>query len=107
LALELGIPFIPIRKKGKLPGEVLEERYDLEYGSAVIEVQRGALKNGDKVLVHDDVLATGGTALAAAHLVHKSGAVVEGFNFIIMLGLLGGDEKLNALNCNIYNLAVS
>ena len=107
LALELGIPFIPIRKKGKLPGEVLEERYDLEYGSAAIEVQRGALKNGDKVLVHDDVLATGGTALAAAHLVRKSGAVVEGFNFIIMLGFLGGDEKLNALNCNIYNLAIS
>ncbi len=90
-----------------MPGEVLEERYDLEYGSAVIEVQRGALKNGDKVLVHDDVLATGGTALAAAHLVRKSGAVVEGFNFIIMLGFLGGDEKLNALNYNIYNLAIS
>lgn len=107
LALELGIPFIPIRKKGKLPGEVIEERYDLEYGSAVIEVQRGALKNGDKVLVHDDVLATGGTALAAANLVNKSGAVVGGFNFIIMLGFLGGDEKLNPLNVNIYNLAVS
>jgi len=107
LALELGIPFIPIRKKGKLPGEVIEETYNLEYGSEVIEIQIDAIKIGDRVLVHDDVLATGGTALAAANLVNKSGAHIQGFNFIIMLGFLGGDKKLNPLSGNIYNLAVS
>ncbi|MFK7756880.1 MAG: adenine phosphoribosyltransferase [Flavobacteriales bacterium] len=107
LALELNIPFIPIRKKGKLPGDVLEQAYDLEYGKAIIEVQRDTIESGMNVLVHDDVLATGGTANAAAQLVHKCGGHVHGFNFIIELAFLNGGENLKSTSSNIYNLAVA
>jgi len=105
IALKLGLPFLPIRKKGKLPGETYSEKYDLEYGSAEIEIQKGILKPGDKVLIHDDVLATGGTASAAAKLVEKCGAKVEGFDFIMSIDFLNGEQKLKPACPNIYNLA--
>ncbi len=107
LALELGLPFIPVRKKGKLPGDVLEQSYDLEYGKAIIELQRDTLEAGMNVLIHDDVLATGGTARAAAELVNKCGACVSGFNFIIELAFLRGEENLKSSSSNIYNLATA
>ncbi len=107
LAMKLNVPFIPVRKKGKLPGEVLSTSYDLEYGSAEVEIQKDMIHSGDRVLVHDDVLATGGTAMAAAELVKKSGGEVIGFNFLIALSFLKGEEKLNAVSSNIYNLAAT
>ncbi len=107
LALQLGIPFVPIRKKGKLPGELIEQSYDLEYGQATIEVQKGAISKNSRVLIHDDLLATGGTALAAAELVRKSEAEIVGFNFIIGLEFLNGEEKLRHASPNIYNLALA
>lgn len=94
LQREMGLPFVPVRKKGKLPGETVSVKYDLEYGSAELELQRGMLKPGVRVLVVDDLLATGGTAAAAAHLIEKVGCAVAGFSFVIELPL-GGREKLN------------
>lgn len=81
----LGIPFVMLRKKGKLPGDTHEYSYDLEYGSASVEIQKDALKAGQKVAIVDDLLATGGTALAAIALVEKLGAVVHSCNFVISL----------------------
>jgi adenine phosphoribosyltransferase len=107
LAMKLGIPFVPIRKKGKLPGDVHQIEYQLEYGTAIIELQKEVIKPNSKVLIHDDVLATGGTALAAAELVKACGAEVHSFNFIIELSFLNGQEKLNEVNKNTYNLAIS
>ncbi len=107
LAMKLGIPFVPIRKKGKLPGDVYQQEYSLEYGSAIIEVQKGVIKPNDKVLIHDDVLATGGTALAAAELVKACKAEVHSFNFIIELSFLNGQERLSHIRKETYNLAVS
>jgi len=107
LALNLGIPFIPIRKKGKLPGDVLQNEYDLEYGTSTIELQKGVMQPNDKGLIHDDVLATGGTALAAAELVKACSAEIHSFNFIIELSFLKGQERLNEIGKNTYNLAVS
>jgi adenine phosphoribosyltransferase len=86
--------FVPVRKKGKLPAETLEESYDLEYGSATIEVHRDAFAPGDRVLIVDDVLATGGTAKAAAELVERAGAEVIGIAVLMELGFLKGRERL-------------
>lgn len=94
LALRLNIPFVMLRKKGKLPRSTFSQSYALEYGNATIEVHKDALKKGDKVLIHDDVLATGGTAEAAALLIQQAGAVPAGFNFIAELTFLNGREKL-------------
>ncbi len=94
LALRLNIPFVMLRKKGKLPRGTFSQSYALEYGNATIEVHKDALKKGDKVLIHDDVLATGGTAEAAALLIQQAGAVAAGFNFIAELTFLNGREKL-------------
>ena len=104
LAMRLGVPFILIRKQGKLPYKKISHSYDLEYGSAVIEIHSDAVKSGQKVLIHDDLLATGGSADAAAELIHKCGGIVYGFNFIVELSFLNGKQKLKNHSSNIDNL---
>jgi adenine phosphoribosyltransferase len=99
--MRLGLPFILIRKKGKLPYEKISHDYDLEYGSATIEMHTDAVGNKQKVLIHDDLLATGGSAEAAAHLIEKSGGQVAGFNFLVALDFLNGDKKLKNFSDNI------
>ena len=94
LAVELGCAFIPVRKEGKLPYQTLKQDYALEYGRATLEMHTDAVKPGWKVLVHDDVLATGGTAAATAQLIKRAGGDVAGFSFIINLSFLLGEEKL-------------
>ena len=94
LAYRLGIGFVPIRKKGKLPYKTFEASYDLEYGSAVIEIHQDALTSDDKVVIVDDLLATGGTAAAAISLVKEFEAEIVGFDFVIELLDLNGREKL-------------
>jgi adenine phosphoribosyltransferase len=94
LSMRLGIPFIMVRKKGKLPRECHRVSYDLEYGSSTIEMHKDALKPGSRVLIHDDVLATGGTAEAAAKLVQQAGAEVAMFQFIVELTFLKGMERM-------------
>ena len=94
LAMRLGIPFVLIRKEGKLPYDKIKHAYELEYGSAVIEMHTDAVKDGQRILIHDDLLATGGSAAAAATLIEKSGAVVAGFDFLVALSFLDGEQKL-------------
>ena len=105
LAMELGAGFVLLRKKGKLPGPNLNVSYDLEYGSAELEIPVGALVEGDVVLLHDDLLATGGTAAAAAGLCLRSGARLAGFAFMVHLTELRGDDKLRHFSQNIHALA--
>ena len=104
LANKLGIPFIPIRKSGKLPCKTIKYKYDLEYGSSEIEIHKDDLKKDWNVLIHDDLLATGGTACAAAELISLSGAKVAGFTFIVSLDFLNPNEKLSKYSSNIFNL---
>ena len=94
LAHELNCSFIPFRKAGKLPYSTRRQRYELEYGSAEIEVHTDAIKAGQRILVHDDLLATGGTACAAGHLIRSFGADVAGFSFLINLSFLPGAGNL-------------
>jgi adenine phosphoribosyltransferase len=94
IAQELSLPFVPVRKSGKLPFKTIQEEYALEYGTASIEIHRDAVGPGDRVLIHDDLLATGGTATAAGHLVRKLGAEVGGFSFLINLSFLPGSSLL-------------
>lgn len=94
LALSLNKGLVLIRKEGKLPGPTIKESYTIEYGTRVMEIQEDAILNGEKILIADDLLATGGTALAAASLVEKLGAIVVGFVFIISLNYLEGPYKL-------------
>lgn len=94
LAYNLGLGMVPVRKKGKLPAEVYSMEYDLEYGTNVVEIHTDALRAGQRVLIVDDLLATGGTAAAAARLVERLGAVVAGFVFVVELAFLNGREKL-------------
>lgn len=105
LAQELNVPFIPIRKKGKLPYKTLSHKYDLEYGSAEIEVHQDAIKAGSRILIHDDLLATGGTAMAAAELVKMQSAEVVGFAFLVILQFLKAEERLKTYSENIFGLA--
>ena len=104
LANKMKIPFIPIRKVGKLPGETLKFKYDLEYGSAEVEMHKNDMKKGWSVLVHDDLLATGGTASAAAELINQLNAHVAGFAFIVSLDFLNGKEVLREYSKNIISL---
>jgi adenine phosphoribosyltransferase len=104
LAQALGCGFVIVRKKGKLPGQTSEVSYDLEYGSATIEVHKGHLGPGHKVLVHDDLLATGGTAAAAAELARMEGAAVGGFTFMVALSFLKGLQKLEPLQAPVVSL---
>ncbi len=94
LAVELNVPFLVIRKKGKLPAETVSHEYVLEYGTAEIEMHKGAVKEGMNVLIHDDLLATGGTAAAAAQLIREQGGTIAGFSFLIELESLTGRQKL-------------
>ncbi|HEX5673364.1 MAG TPA: adenine phosphoribosyltransferase [Nitrososphaeraceae archaeon] len=94
LALSMNKGMVLIRKEGKLPGPTIKESYTIEYGTRVMEIQEDAILNGEKILIADDLLATGGTALAAASLVEKLGATVVGFVFIISLNYLEGLNKL-------------
>ncbi|GAB1823923.1 adenine phosphoribosyltransferase [Herbidospora sp. RD11066] len=98
VALRRGAGFVPVRKKGKLPAETLEASYDLEYGSATIEVHADAFAPGERVLVVDDVLATGGTAAAAVDLVRRAGADVVAVTFLMELSFLPGRERLPGLD---------
>ena len=104
MAEELGAGFVMIRKKGKLPPETIEMSYALEYGEATLEAVKEALEPGDKVVIHDDLLATGGTAAATAELARKLGAEVLGFSFIIDLTFLNGQEKLKPFSDQIHSL---
>ncbi|WP_089103230.1 adenine phosphoribosyltransferase [Streptomyces hyaluromycini] len=94
VALRAGLGFIPVRKAGKLPGATLRQAYELEYGSAEIEVHAEDLSAGDRVMVVDDVLATGGTAEASLQLIRRAGAEVAGIAVLMELGFLGGRARL-------------
>ncbi len=104
LAQKLRVPFIPVRKAGKLPYQTVSYSYDLEYGSATIEVHNDALQPGDNVLIHDDLLATGGTAIAAAELVKKLGGNIAAYSFVVELDFLGGSRALKSYTNNIISL---
>lgn len=104
LSQALELPFIPIRKKGKLPYKTLSYRYDLEYGSAEVEMHVDALQKGMSVLIHDDLLATGGTAAAAAELSIQCGANISAFSFLIDLEFLQGKKMLEKYSDKIFSL---
>ena len=93
VALELGKGFVPLRKKGKLPGATFEESYGLEYGNDALEIQEGVLNRGDRVLLIDDVLATGGTLIAGVKLIHQCGAVIESVAVALEIEELPGRSK--------------
>ncbi len=93
-AYNLGIGFVPVRKKGKLPFRTIEQSYELEYGENVVAIHEDAIKPGNKVFIMDDLLATGGTARAAALLVEKLGGKITGISFLVELGFLDGRKKL-------------
>src|ERR1700722_12601409 len=94
LATKLGVPFVPVRKAGKLPFTIKQKAYKLEYGTAVIELHTDAFEPGQRILIHDDLLATGGTALAASELIEEMGGIVAGFSFVVGLGFLNGRERI-------------
>ncbi|MFD3590672.1 adenine phosphoribosyltransferase [Streptomyces sp. NPDC058683] len=94
VAVRAGLGFIPVRKAGKLPGATLSQAYDLEYGSAEIEVHAEDLGGNDRILIVDDVLATGGTAEASIRLIHRAGAEIAGVAVLMELGFLGGRARL-------------
>jgi adenine phosphoribosyltransferase len=95
LASHLGAGFVPVRKRGKLPYQTVEERYDLEYGTDIIEMHMDALGRADRILIHDDVIATGGTASAAYRLARQFEADVAGYAFLVELSFLEGRRKLD------------
>jgi adenine phosphoribosyltransferase len=97
VALTLGAGFVPVRKQGKLPGATYAETYQLEYGTATIEVHTDAFEPGDRVLIVDDVLATGGTAAATASLIRRAGAEVAAITVVLELGFLDGRSRLSGL----------
>ena len=105
LAQALGVPFVPIRKAGKLPHKTIQQSCTLEYGSAVLELHEDALEAGQHVLIHDDLLATGGTVVAAAKLVQQLGAEVAAFSFIISLDFLNGKDYLQQYSRHCFSLA--
>ena len=95
VAYHFGAGFVPLRKPGKLPYTTVEESYELEYGQETLQIHVDAFEAGDRVLIVDDVLATGGTARAACNLVEKAGATVAGLAFVIELGFLNGSARIN------------
>lgn len=104
IAHQLGTGFVPIRKKGKLPGRTLSQDYKLEYGEAIVEIHEDAISAGERVLVVDDLLATGGTAEAGIKLVERLGGDIIGCAFIVDLPDLGGRTKLEALGMDVHAL---
>jgi len=105
LATRLGVPFIPVRKAGKLPYTIKQKAYKLEYGTAVIELHVDAFESGQHILIHDDLLATGGTVTAASELITEMGGVIAGFAFVVGLGFLNGKDRIAPLSDNIIVLA--
>jgi adenine phosphoribosyltransferase len=106
LALNFDKGLIMIRKAGKLPGRTIKVSYDVEYGSAIMEIQKDAIKPRQKVLIADDLIATGGSAIAAAHLIEELGGIVTGFAFVVELTDLNGANKLRALGYKVQSLVV-
>jgi adenine phosphoribosyltransferase len=105
LAQVLKVPFVPIRKAGKLPFKTIQQKYELEYGNSVLELHADALQPGQKVLIHDDLLATGGTVVAAAKLIKQLNAEVAAFSFLIGLDFLGGKHRLQEFSPLTFTLA--
>lgn len=104
LAMALNIPFVTVRKKGKLPWKTVSHKYDLEYGSAEVEMHVDSVKPGMRVMVHDDLLATGGTAVAAAELIKMQGGTVAAFSFLIELSFLHGMDRLKPYGADVVRL---
>lgn len=104
VALALGVGFVPVRKPGKLPRPTISESYELEYGTDSLEIHTDAISAGDKVLVIDDLLATGGTIEATVKLIRRLGGEVTDAAFVINLFDLGGEQRLNNLGINCYSL---
>ncbi|MCP3697864.1 MAG: adenine phosphoribosyltransferase [Aliivibrio sp.] len=104
LALELGVGFVPVRKPGKLPRPTIAQTYDLEYGTDTLEIHTDAIVEGDKVLVVDDLLATGGTIEATVKLIRQLGGEVEHAAFVINLPEIGGETRLEGLGLNVYSI---
>lgn len=104
IAHQLSKGFVPVRKKGKLPGRVISEEYQLEYGEAVVEVHDDAIEAGEKILLVDDLLATGGTAEAGIRLIERLGGEIVGCAFVIDLPDLGGRKRLEDLGMDVHAL---
>lgn len=104
VAHQLSTGFVPVRKKGKLPGATIAEEYELEYGTDTVEIHDDAIRNGENVLVVDDLLATGGTMAAAVNLIRRAGGTVVGCCFIVDLPDLGGRERLQNMGLSIMTL---
>ncbi len=104
IAHQLSVGFVPIRKAGKLPGPCMSESYSLEYGEATMQLHEGALQPGERVLLVDDLIATGGTCEAGIKLIRRAGAIVIGSAFIIDLPALGGRERIEALDVPVHIL---
>lgn len=104
IANKLNIPFIPARKKGKLPGKTISIDYDLEYGAATIEIHQVHLQSGWKVMIHDDLLATGGTAIAAGELIELEGCQVHSYTFLVNLEFLNGKKMIDKKGNFFYSV---
>lgn len=104
LALELGVGFVPVRKPGKLPRKTIGQSYELEYGTDTLEIHTDAIAKGDKVLVVDDLLATGGTIEATVKLIRQLGGDVEHAAFVINLPEIGGETRLKEFGLNVYSI---
>ena len=104
LATKLGLPFLALRKKGKLPYNTISEEYELEYGKASLEIHTDAIQKGDSVLIVDDLIATGGTAIAGVNLIKALGGNIVGCGFIIDLPDLGGAKKIEDLGVKVKSL---
>ncbi|SEL83430.1 adenine phosphoribosyltransferase [Roseovarius azorensis] len=104
IAHQLSVGFVPIRKKGKLPGAVISEHYQLEYGEAVVEIHDDAIQPGERVLLVDDLLATGGTAAAGIRLIERLGGEITGCAFIVDLPDLGGHKRLLDMGMEVHTL---
>jgi len=105
LACKLNVPFIPVRKAGKLPYTIKQKAYKLEYGTAIIEMHIDAFEPGQHILIHDDLLATGGTVTAASELIQEMGGIISGFAFVVGLSFLNGKERITPISDNIIVLA--
>jgi adenine phosphoribosyltransferase len=104
IAYNLGLPFVPIRKKGKLPGRTIVEAYSLEYGEAVVEMHDDAFAAGVRVLLIDDLLATGGTAVAGVKLIERLGGHIVAASFVVNLPGLGGEQRLKEMGIEVHTL---
>jgi len=104
IAHQLSVGFVPVRKKGKLPGAVISEEYELEYGTDTVEIHQDAIKEGENILLVDDLIATGGTAEAAINLIRQAGGTVIGAAFVIALPDIGGAKRIAAMGVSVRTL---